>query len=167
MKRELDHLATLPAHGRRLREEDRLHRPVLHRAQAQGADQAPVRLRRGRLHQLPAGVRPGRALQAQHRDQPRHAGRPHVRSTNWNTPAAKASWARSTPTAATCCSAGTPTSSRPTSTTRRMIDADDPEVRRLHDRRPQLRRQGRAARASSRSTCSTPTSAAWTPSPGA
>ena len=35
----------LHAHGRRLRQEDRLHRPVLLRAQAQGADQAPVRLR--------------------------------------------------------------------------------------------------------------------------
>ncbi len=53
MKRELDHLAALPAHGRRLRQGDRLHRPVLHRAQAEGADQAPVRFRRGRLHQLP------------------------------------------------------------------------------------------------------------------
>ena len=38
----------LHAHGRRLREGDRLHGPVLHRAQAEGADQAPVRLRRGR-----------------------------------------------------------------------------------------------------------------------
>ena len=47
----------LPAHGRRLRQGDRLHRPVLHRAQAQGADQAPVRFRRGRLPQLPARVR--------------------------------------------------------------------------------------------------------------
>ena len=34
------------AHGRRLRQGDRLHGPVLLRAQAQGADQAPVRLRR-------------------------------------------------------------------------------------------------------------------------
>jgi xylose isomerase len=34
MKRELDHLAALPAHGRRLQEEDRLQGPVLHRAQA-------------------------------------------------------------------------------------------------------------------------------------
>ena len=42
------------AHGRRLRQADRLQGPVLLRAQAQGADQAPVRLRRGHLHQLPA-----------------------------------------------------------------------------------------------------------------
>ena len=43
-------------HGRRLQEADRLQRPVLHRAQAEGADQAPVRLRRRRLPQLPARV---------------------------------------------------------------------------------------------------------------
>ncbi len=54
MKRELDHLAALPAHGGRLRQGDRLHRPVLHRAEAEGADQASVRLRRRRLPQLPA-----------------------------------------------------------------------------------------------------------------
>ena len=45
MKRELDHLAALPAHGRRLQEEDRLQGPVLHRAEAEGAVHAPVRLR--------------------------------------------------------------------------------------------------------------------------
>ena len=77
MKRELDHLATLHAHGRRLRQGDRLHRPVLLRAQAEGADQASIRFRRGRLHQLPARLRPGRPREAEHRDQPRHAGRPH------------------------------------------------------------------------------------------
>ena len=44
----------VPPHGRRLRQEDRLHRPVLHRAEAEGADQAPVRFRRRRVHQLPA-----------------------------------------------------------------------------------------------------------------
>ena len=54
MKRELDHLGPLPPHGGRLQEADRLHRHVLHRAQAQGADQAPVRLRRRRLPELPA-----------------------------------------------------------------------------------------------------------------
>ena len=47
------------------------------RAQAQGADQPPVRLRRRRLHHLPARLRPGRPLQAEPRDQPRHPGRPH------------------------------------------------------------------------------------------
>ena len=72
----------LPAHGRRLRPRDRLHRPVLHRAQAEGADQAPVRFRRRRLHQLPPGVRSDRAFQAEHRDQPRHAGRPRRGARN-------------------------------------------------------------------------------------
>ncbi len=66
----------LPPHGRRLQEADRLQRPVLHRAQAQGADQAPVRLRRRRLPQLPADLRPAAPLQAQPRDQPRHPRRP-------------------------------------------------------------------------------------------
>ncbi len=44
----------LPPDGRRLQEADRLRRPVLHRAQADGADEAPVRLRRRRLSELPA-----------------------------------------------------------------------------------------------------------------
>ncbi len=58
MKRELDHLAALPPHGGGLQEEDRLHGPVLHRAEAEGADHAPVRLRRGGLPEFPARVRP-------------------------------------------------------------------------------------------------------------
>ena len=57
MKRELDNLGRLLAHGGRLRQGNRLHRSVPHRAQAQGADQAPVRQRCRRLHQLPAGLR--------------------------------------------------------------------------------------------------------------
>ena len=65
---------------------------------------------------LPARLRPGRPLQAQHRDQPRHAGRPHDDARAGLRLGAAACSARSTPTAATCCSAGTPTSSRPTST---------------------------------------------------
>ena len=42
MRRELDHLATIHAHGHRLCQADRLHRAVLLRAQAQGAHQAPI-----------------------------------------------------------------------------------------------------------------------------
>ena len=75
MKRELDHLGPVPPHGRRLQEADRLHRHVLHRAQAQGADQAPVRLRRRRLPELPADLRPAAPLQAQPRNQSRHPRR--------------------------------------------------------------------------------------------
>ena len=66
----------VPAPGGRARRPHRLRRHPAGRAQAQGADQAPVRYRRRRLHQLPARLRPDRALQAQHRDQPRDPGRP-------------------------------------------------------------------------------------------
>ena len=59
MKRELDHLGPVPAHGGRLQEEDRLQGPVPHRAEAEGADQAPVRLRRRHGLRLPAALRPG------------------------------------------------------------------------------------------------------------
>ena len=78
MKRELDHLARVPAHGRRLQEEDRLHG---HRSSS-----SPSRRSRPSTSttstprpclDLPAHLRPGQGLQAQHRDQPRHAGRPH------------------------------------------------------------------------------------------
>ena len=48
----------VPAHGGRLRETDRLQGPVPHRAEAEGADQAPVRFRRGQRHRLPAHLRP-------------------------------------------------------------------------------------------------------------
>ncbi len=77
MKRELDHLAALPPHGGRLQEGNRLHRPVLHRAQAARTVHPPVRLGLRRLPQFPPRIRPAGALQAQHRDQPRHARRPH------------------------------------------------------------------------------------------
>jgi xylose isomerase len=78
LKREQDHLATLPAHGRGLRQEHRLQGPVPHRAQAEGAHQAPIRLRRRQRHRLPPHLRPRKALQVQHRDQPRHPRRPHL-----------------------------------------------------------------------------------------
>ena len=68
----------VPAHGGRLREADRLQGPVPDRAEAEGADEAPVRFRRGERHRLPAHLRPREALQVQHRDQPRDAGGPHV-----------------------------------------------------------------------------------------
>ncbi len=35
------------------------------------------------------GLRPGRQGQDEHRDQPRHAGRPHGRARDWNTPASQ------------------------------------------------------------------------------
>ena len=54
MKRELDHLAQFLHMAVDYAKQDRLQGPVLHRAQAEGADQAPVRLRRRGLPQLPA-----------------------------------------------------------------------------------------------------------------
>ncbi len=77
MKRELDHLARFMHMAVDYAKEIGFTGQFLYRAQAQGADQAPVRLRRRRLPQLPAGLRSGRPLQAEHRNQPRHAGRPH------------------------------------------------------------------------------------------
>ena len=50
----------------------------LHRAEAEGADEAPVRLRRRQRHRLPAHLRAREALQVQHRDEPRDARRPHL-----------------------------------------------------------------------------------------
>ena len=77
MKRELDHLAAFMHMAVDYAKKIGFTGQFLHRAEAEGADQAPVRLRRGRLHQLPAGLRPDGPFQAEHRDQPRHAGRPH------------------------------------------------------------------------------------------
>ena len=76
MKRELDHLARFLHMAVDYKKQIGFTGHVLHRAQAEGADQAPVRLRRRGLPQLPADLRPAAALQAQPRDQPRHAGRP-------------------------------------------------------------------------------------------
>ncbi len=56
--------------------------------------------------------------QAEPRNQPRHARRPHDAARAGSTPARPGCSARSTPTRATCCWAGTPTSSRPTSISR-------------------------------------------------
>ena len=58
MKRELDHLARFLHMAVDYKKQIGFSGTVLHRAQAQGADQAPVRLRRRRLPQLPADLRP-------------------------------------------------------------------------------------------------------------
>ena len=71
--------------------------------------------RRRGVPELPARVRPAAALQAEPRDEPRDARRALRCSTRWKSPARRARSARSTRTRATCCSAGTPTNSRPTS----------------------------------------------------
>ena len=105
----------IPAHGGGLQEADRLQRPVLHRAQAEGADETPIRLRRRRLPEFPPRIRSARPLPTQHRDQPRDAGGPHDAARTCKSPPPPARWARSTPTRATNSWAGTPTNSQPTS----------------------------------------------------
>ena len=77
MKREQDHLARFLQMAADYRRETRIHRYPADRAQAEGAYHPPVRLRRGGRAQLPARLRT-RPVQAQHRVQPRHAGRPYL-----------------------------------------------------------------------------------------
>ena len=113
MKRELDHLAKFFHLAVEYKKkigftgqfliEPKPKEPTVHQYDF---DAAAVR-------RLPARLRPGRSLQAQRRDQPRHAGRPHDDARTDLRLAATACSARSTPTAAICCSAGTPISSRP------------------------------------------------------
>ena len=67
---------------------------ILDRAQAGGADQAPVRLRRRHGLRLPAHLRPGRRGQGQHRAEPRAAGGPHLRARDRAGAGARASSAR-------------------------------------------------------------------------
>ena len=69
----------------------------------------------GGLHQLPPRLRPGRPREDEHRNEPCHAGRAFRRARD-GLCRRKGSSVRSTPTRATCSSAGTPTSSPPTST---------------------------------------------------
>ena len=117
MKRELDHLARFLHMAVDYEKEIGFTGPVLHRAQAQGADQAPVRLRRRRLpatscasttciDHFKLNLETNHATLAGHTMHARTGSRRRCRASS----------ARSTPTPATCCSAGTPTSSRPTST---------------------------------------------------
>ncbi len=78
LKREQDHLAAFLHMAVDYAKKIGFKGQFLHRAEAEGADQAPVRLRRRQRHRVPAHLRPREALQVQHRDEPRHAGRPHL-----------------------------------------------------------------------------------------
>ena len=70
----------VPVAGRRAQAQDRLHGHHPGRAEAAGADQAPVRLRcRDRLR-LPQALRPGKGRQGQHRGQPRDPRWPYLRA---------------------------------------------------------------------------------------
>ncbi len=77
LKRELDHLARFFHLAVDYKKKIGFTGAVPDRAQAEGADQAPVRFRCRQRRRLPAHLRPGQGFQAQRRDQPRHAGRPH------------------------------------------------------------------------------------------
>ena len=70
----------LPVDGRRLQEEDRLQGHDPDRAEAAGADQAPVRLRCRDRVRLPQGFRAGEGGQGQHRAGPRDPRRPLLRA---------------------------------------------------------------------------------------
>ena len=65
----------VPAPGRRAQAQDRLQGPAADRAQADGADQAPVRLRRRDGARLPGPQRARGRVPHQHRGQPRDARR--------------------------------------------------------------------------------------------
>ena len=67
------------------------------------------------LRQLPPQLRADRPRQAEPRNQPRHAGRPHHASRAGICRHARAAGLDGRQHAATCCWAGTPISSQPTS----------------------------------------------------
>ena len=75
MQRELDQLGRFLNLVVEHKHRDRLRGHDPHRAEAVRADQAPVRLRRGRRLRVPAALRPRARDQGQHRGQPRHARR--------------------------------------------------------------------------------------------
>ncbi len=67
MKRELEHFARFLTMARDYGRQHRLQGQLLHRAQADGADEAPVRFRQRHGGGFPAPARARKGLQAQHR----------------------------------------------------------------------------------------------------
>ena len=145
--------------------QDRVRGHAAPRAEAAGADEAPVRLRLRDGPRLPRPPRPRGRVPRQPRGQPRHARRPQLPPRGRRTRSRTGSSAASTPTAATTRTAGTPTSSRTRSTSSRS-----PSTRSSAPAgsRPAASTStpSSAARASTGPTCSTPTSAASTRSRG-
>ena len=133
----------LPEPGRRPQAPDRLQGHAADRAQAAGADQAPVRLRRRRRSWASSsGTASTRSTGSTSRSTtPRWPAT--ASTTRWPTPSPTASSAASTRTAATTRTAGTPTSSRTRSTSCRWRSTRS-SGRRVHDRRLQLRHQAAA-----------------------
>ncbi len=115
------------------------------------------------VHRLPARLRPGGYVQAQRRNQPRHAGRPHDDArADLCVHQRHARLHRRQPRRP---AAGLGHRSVPD---RHLSDdavhAGDPGSRRTRRPAASTSTPRSAAKASSRSICSTPTSAAWTPS---
>ena len=131
----------LPAPGRRAQAQDRLQGPAADRAQADGADEAPVRLRRRDGARLPGPQRPRGRVPAQHRGQPRDARRAQLPPRGRATRSPTGCSAASTPTAATRRTAGTPTSSRTRSRTSSLPLYEILRAGGIAHRRLQLRRQ--------------------------
>ena len=77
-RREERPVRPLPAPRRRAQAQDRLRGHAPHRAEAAGADEAPVRLRLGDRPRLPRPPRPRGRVPRQHRGEPRHARRPQL-----------------------------------------------------------------------------------------
>ena len=151
----------LPADGRRAQAQDRLQGHDPDRAQAARADQAPVRLRRRHRVRLPAEARAGEGSQGQHRGQPRHARRPQLRARDRDRAGARhLRLDRHEPRRPAERLGHRPVPEQPRRDGAR--DVHHPARRRLHHRRPQLRRQGAPPVDRSRRTCSTATSARWT-----
>ncbi len=109
----------IPAPRRGAQAPDRLRGPASHRAEADGAHQAPVRLRRRDGPRLPRQARAGGRVPREHRGEPRDAGGPQLPSRGGLRGRERRCSAASTPTGATRRTAGTPTSSRTRSRTSR------------------------------------------------
>ena len=96
LKRERAAGRAVPVDGRRLQAQDRLQGHDPDRAEAAGADQAPVRLRRRHGLRLPQGLRARERGEGQHRAGPRDPRRPLASSTSSRWRTRSASSARST-----------------------------------------------------------------------
>ena len=131
----------LPAPRRRAQAQDRVRGHAADRAQADGADQAPVRLRRRDGPRLPGRATGSRASTGSTSRQPRDAGRPQLPPRGRVRDRATASSAASTRTAATPQN-GWDTDQFPNSVEDLALPLYEIlRGRRLRDRRLQLRRQ--------------------------
>ena len=155
----------LPAPRRRAQAPDRVQGPAPHRAQADGADQAPVRLRRRDRPRLPGPQRPRGRVPASTSRRTTRRSPATASTTRSRSRSPTASWAASTRTAAIRRTAGTPTSSRTRSRTWRCRSTRSSSTA-ASRRAASTSTPSCAARAPTGPTCSTPTSAASTRSPG-